>query len=66
MLYLTLGTGLLLAAILAQKSWHRITPIRLALPVLAARVALMCARRAGNRRTCVTGDVDPARYLQFR
>lgn len=34
MFYLCLGTGLLIAALLAQRGWHRITPMSLALPVL--------------------------------
>ena len=32
--YLCLGTGLLIAALLAQRGWFRITPMSLALPVL--------------------------------
>ncbi len=32
--YLCLGTGLLIAAVLAQRGWYRITPMSLALPVL--------------------------------
>lgn len=34
MFYLCLGTGLLIAALLAQQGWHRITPMSLAIPVL--------------------------------
>ncbi len=34
MFYLCLGAGLLVAALLAQRGWYRITPMSLALPVL--------------------------------
>lgn len=34
MFYLCLGAGLLIAALLAQRGWYRITPMSLALPVL--------------------------------
>lgn len=34
MFYLCLGSGLFVAAVLAQRGWHRITPMSLAIPVL--------------------------------
>lgn len=34
MFYLCLGTGLVIAAFLAERAWHRITPMSLAIPVL--------------------------------
>ncbi|CAN5135610.1 hypothetical protein BH24ACT10_BH24ACT10_19210 [soil metagenome] len=53
MFYLTLGTGLLIAALLAEKGWSRITPMSLALPVLFIGGTMALAPRAGDYLTTV-------------
>jgi hypothetical protein len=53
MFYLTLGTGLLIAAVLAEKGWSRITPMSLALPVLFIGGTMAIAPDAGKWLTTV-------------
>lgn len=53
MFYLTLGTGLLIAALLAEKGWSRITPMSLALPVLFIGGTMAIAPTVGDSLTTV-------------
>jgi hypothetical protein len=53
MFYLTLGTGLLIAAVLAERGWHRITPMSLALPVLFIGGTMAIAPHVGRWLTTV-------------
>ena len=53
MFYLTLGTGLLIAAVLAQRGWHRITPMSLALPVLFIGGTMFVASLVGTWLTTI-------------
>ena len=53
MFYLTLGTGLLVAALLAQKGWSRITPMSLALPVLFIGGTMAIAPHVGQYLTTI-------------
>lgn len=53
MFYLTLGTGLLVAAFLAQRGFSRITPMSLALPVLFIGGTMFLAQYAGDALTTV-------------
>lgn len=53
MFYLTLGTGLLIAALLAERGWSRITPMSLALPVLFIGGTMFIAPRVGDALTTV-------------
>ena len=53
MFYLTLGTGLLLAALLAQRGFSRITPMSLALPVLFIGGTMYVAQYAKDSLTTV-------------
>ncbi len=53
MFYLTLGTGLLIAALLAEKGWSRITPMSLALPVLFIGGTMALAPRVGDSLTTI-------------
>ncbi|HWH29448.1 MAG TPA: hypothetical protein VNU26_10875 [Mycobacteriales bacterium] len=53
MFYLTLGTGLLVAAILAQSGWSRITPMSLALPVLFIGGTMAIAPHVGRWLTTI-------------
>ena len=53
MFYLTLGTGLLIAALLAERGWSRITPMSLALPVLFIGGTMAIAPEAGNWLTTI-------------
>ena len=53
MFYLTLGTGLLIAALLAEKGWSRITPMSLALPVLFIGGTMAIAPEVGTWLTTV-------------
>jgi hypothetical protein len=53
MFYLTLGTGLLIAALLAERGWHRITPMSLALPVLFIGGTMAIAPHVGTWLTAV-------------
>ncbi len=52
MFYLTLGTGLLLAAILAERGWH-IPPMSLAIPVLFIGATMAIAPGVGDALTTV-------------
>lgn len=51
--YLCLGTGLLIAALLAQRGWYRITPMSLALPVLFIGGTILVASFVGQWLTTV-------------
>lgn len=53
MFYLTLGTGLLVAAFLAQRGFSRITPMSLALPVLFIGGTMYVAQYAKDSLTTV-------------
>lgn len=53
MFYLTLGTGLLIAAVLAQRGFSRITPMSLALPVLFIGGTMYVAQYAKDSLTTV-------------
>ena len=53
MFYLTLGTGLLIAALLAQQGFSRITPMSLALPVLFIGGTMYVAQYAKDALTTV-------------
>jgi len=53
MFYLCLGTGLLLAALLAQRGWYRITPMSLALPVLFIGGTMYVSSLVGDSLTTV-------------
>ena len=53
MFYLTLGTGLLLAALVAQRGFSRITPMSLALPVLFIGGTMYVAQYAKDSLTTV-------------
>lgn len=53
MFYLTLGTGLLIAALLAEKGWSRITPMSLALPVLFIGGTMAIAPHVGRWLTTI-------------
>jgi len=53
MFYLTLGTGLLIAALLAEKGWSRITPMSLALPVLFIGGTMALAPHVGDSLTTI-------------
>lgn len=53
MFYLTLGTGLLVAAFLAQRGFSRITPMSLALPVLFIGGTMYVAQYATDSLTTV-------------
>ena len=53
MFYLTLGTGLLIAAILAEKGWSQITPMSLALPVLFIGGTMAIAPHVGDWLTTI-------------
>ena len=53
MFYLTLGTGLLIAAVLAQRGWDRITPMSLALPVLFIGGTMFVAPLVGSWLTTI-------------
>lgn len=53
MFYLTLGTGLLIAALLAQRGFSRITPMSLALPVLFIGGTMYVAQYAKDSLTTV-------------
>lgn len=53
MFYLTLGTGLLLAALLAEKGWPHITPMSLALPVLFIGGTMAIAPHVGDWLTTI-------------
>lgn len=53
MFYLTLGTGLLVAAFLAQQGFWRITPMSLALPVLFIGGTMYVAQYAKDSLTTV-------------
>jgi hypothetical protein len=53
MFYLTLGTGLLIAAVLAEKGWSRITPMSLALPVLFIGGTMALAPQVGTWLTTI-------------
>lgn len=53
MFYLTLGTGLLIAAVLAENGWTRITPMSLALPVLFIGGTMAIAPEAGTWLTTI-------------
>jgi hypothetical protein len=53
MFYLTLGTGLLAAALLAQRGWYRITPMSLAIPVLFIGGTMYVAQYAKDGLTAV-------------
>lgn len=51
--YLCLGTGLLIAALLAQQGWHRITPMSLALPVIFIGGTMFVSQYAGTWLTTI-------------
>jgi hypothetical protein len=51
--YLCLGTGLLIAALLAQRGWHRITPMSLAIPVLFIGATMFIAQYADQWLTTI-------------
>lgn len=51
MFYLCLGTGLLVAALLARSGWHRITPMSLAIPVLFIGATMYLAQYADDYLT---------------
>ncbi len=53
MFYLCLGTGLLVAALLAQNGYTRITPMSLALPVLFIGATMFAAKYAGDALTTI-------------
>jgi hypothetical protein len=53
MFYLTLGTGLLIAAVLAERGWTRITPMSLALPVLFIGGTMAIAPHVGQWLTTI-------------
>lgn len=53
MFYLTLGTGLLVAAILAERGFYRITPMSLALPVLFMGGIMFTSSKVGSSLTLV-------------
>lgn len=53
MFYLTLGSGLLIAALLAQRGFSRITPMSLALPVLFIGGTMYVAQYAEDSLTAV-------------
>ncbi len=53
MLHLTLGTGLVIAALLAERGCPRITPMSLALPVLFIGGTMAIAPRAGDSLTTI-------------
>lgn len=53
MFYLTLGTGLLIAALLAERGWSRITPMSLALPVLFIGGTMAIAPHVGQWLTTI-------------
>jgi hypothetical protein len=53
MFYLCLGTGLLIAAILARRGWHEITAMSLALPVLLIGGVMAIAPLVGQWLTTV-------------
>lgn len=53
MFYLCLGTGLLIAALLAQRGFHRITPMSLAIPVLFIGATMFVSSYAGTWLTTI-------------
>lgn len=53
MFYLCLGTGLLIAALLAQRGWREITPMSLAIPVLFIGGVMFLAPRVDPYLTTV-------------
>lgn len=53
MFYLTLGSGLFVAALLAQRGWYRITPMSLAIPVLFIGGTMYVAQYAKDALTTV-------------
>jgi hypothetical protein len=53
MFYLTLGTGLLVAALLAERGWYLITPMSLAIPVLFIGGTMYVAQYAKESLTTV-------------
>ena len=53
MFYLCLGTGLLIAAFLAERGWHGITPMSLAIPVLFIGGVMFIAPRVDPYLTSV-------------
>jgi len=53
MFYVTLGTGLLIAAVLAARGWTRITPMSLALPVLFIGGTMAIAPHVGQWLTTI-------------
>ena len=53
MFYLCLGTGLLVAALLAQRGFYRITPMSLAIPVLFIGGTMYVAQYAKDALTTV-------------
>ncbi len=53
MFYLCLGTGLLVAALLAQRGFYRITPMSLAIPVLFIGGTMYVAQYARDALTTV-------------
>ncbi len=53
MFYLCLGSGLLIAALLAQRGWYRITPMSLAIPVLFIGGTMFVSKYAGDALTTI-------------
>lgn len=53
MFYLCLGTGLLIAALLAQNGFSRITPMSLAIPVLFIGGTMFVSKYAGDALTTI-------------
>lgn len=53
MFYLCLGTGLFVAALLAERGWTRITPMSLAIPVLFIGATMFIAPEVGRWLTTV-------------
>lgn len=51
--YLCLGTAMLVAALLAQRGWYRITPMSLALPVLFIGGTMYVSSLVGDKLTLV-------------
>ncbi len=51
--YLCLGTGLLIAALLAQRGWYSITPMSLAIPVLFIGGTMFIAQYADQWLTTI-------------
>lgn len=51
MFYVCMGTGMLIAALLAQRGWFRITPMSLALPVLFIGGVMYLAQYAHDALT---------------